>query len=107
MDTARIGKPMSWVFGVALINHVGNLTSRLRDAGSISRDIVSFKHVHGELHGFSALLTVEILKGTTQLFLLKMIKERVQLTRPSRPIRCDEWIVERMRYRPTDGHSQL
>ena len=33
------------------------------------------------------------------------------LTRPSRPIRCDVWIVERMRYRqtdrPTDGHSQL
>ena len=32
-------------------------------------------------------------------------------TRPSRPIRCDVWIVERMRYRPTnrptDGHSQL
>ena len=31
-------------------------------------------------------------------------------TRPSRPIRCDVWIVERMRYptnRPTNGHSQL
>ena len=31
--------------------------------------------------------------------------------RPSRPIRCDMWIVERMRYRqtdrPTDGQSQL
>ena len=23
-------------------------------------------------------------------------------TRPSRPIRCDVWIVERMRYQPTD-----
>ena len=38
------------------------------------------------------------------------LKER----RPSRPIRCDVWIVERMRYptdrptdQPTDGHSQL
>ena len=35
----------------------------------------------------------------------------VNVTRPSRPIRCDVWIVERMRYqptnRPTDGHSQL
>ena len=37
-----------------------------------------------------------------------------QQTRPSRPIRCDVWIVERMCYptdqptnRPTDGHSQL
>ena len=35
-------------------------------------------------------------------------------TRPSRPIRCDVWIVEQMRYptnqltdRPTNGHSQL
>ena len=63
MDTARIGKPMSWVFGVASINHVGNLTSRLRDAGSISRDIVSFKHVHGELHGFSALFDCRNTKG--------------------------------------------
>ena len=37
-------------------------------------------------------------------------KERGR-TRPSRPIRYDMWIVERMRYRqtdrPTEGHSQL
>ena len=38
----------------------------------------------------------------------------MKITRPSRPIRCDVWIVERMRYptdqptnRPTAGHSQL
>ena len=29
-------------------------------------------------------------------------KEKANETRPSRPIRCDVWIVERMRYRPTD-----
>ena len=35
----------------------------------------------------------------------------IKKTRPSRPIRCAVWIVERMRYRPTDqptdGHSQF
>ena len=30
------------------------------------------------------------------------VKERRGRTRPSRPIRCAGWIVERMRYRPTD-----
>ena len=37
-------------------------------------------------------------------------KQKQKQTRPSRLIRCDVWIVERMRY-PTDqltnGHSQL
>ena len=29
-------------------------------------------------------------------------KALVEITRPSRPIRCDVWIVERMRYRQTE-----
>jgi len=32
-------------------------------------------------------------------------KEKEGKTRPSRPIRCDVWIVERMRYRPTDRQT--
>ena len=40
-------------------------------------------------------------------------EQLVEKTRPSRPIRCDVWIVERMRYptdrptdRPTDQRTQ-
>ena len=32
----------------------------------------------------------------------RKMTEEPEKTRPSRPIRCDVWIVERMRYRPTD-----
>ena len=36
------------------------------------------------------------------LFNLSKIETLVRETRPSRPIRCDVWIVEWMRYRPTN-----
>ena len=48
-----------------------------------------------------------------EVWLLRSLLEfelLLKKTRPSRPIRCDVWIVEQMRYptdRPTDGHSQL
>ena len=51
--------------------------------------------------------------GSSKTFIQKTFPPplEVSITRPSRPIRCDVWIVERMRYRPTDrptnGHGQL
>ena len=34
-----------------------------------------------------------------------LIQALIYETRPSRPIRCDVWIVERMRYRPTNRQT--
>ena len=35
----------------------------------------------------------------------KLMPRNDKKTRPSRPIRCDVWIIERMRYQPTDRQT--
>ena len=75
-----------------------------------SLDAIGFPLPQGSLSSFrpyNSGMFVTIHSFTLQLLI-------VCQTRPSRPIRCDVWIVKRMRYptnqptdRPTDGHSQL
>ena len=49
-----------------------------------------------------SLSVIDIFGFIANLIVLGGLKERKKETRPSRPIRCDVWIVGRIRYRQTN-----
>ena len=90
---------------------LANLEKNLANSSDFSELTSEFRKARVSTRAYHILIYIFQIFFACLLYALSCCQKRTKMPRtwPSGPIRCDVWIVERMRYptdRPTNGHSQ-